>query len=57
MKPKPVAAKPARTAPAPAAPQAPQDPREGGRYQRLPDGSLRRIDPTPATDPTPAESE
>jgi hypothetical protein len=47
------------TAPAPA-PAVPQDPQVGGRFERLPDGSLRPLpdhaDAPAATDTTP-ESE
>lgn len=53
----PAAMKAKTTAPAPApAPAAPQDPQVGGRFERLPDGSLRPLpdhaDAPAATEPT-----
>lgn len=41
----------AKPTPAPAAQAAPQDPQVGGRFQRLPDGTLRPIQAAPATAP------
>jgi hypothetical protein len=38
--------------PAAAAAPVPADPQVGGRFERLPDGSLRPLDESPATLPT-----
>jgi hypothetical protein len=54
----PAAMKAKTTAPAPApAPAAPQDPQTGGRFERLPDGSLRPLPDHPDHADAPAATE
>lgn len=50
MKTKPIETGAPTAAPGPA--PAPADPQVGGRFERLPDGSLRPLDESPATPPT-----